>query len=106
MAGFIDRSSALTAVANAGAIGEDRTALEMVGALPTYHFGVAVITEAKARKVLGDWIKPGQVLDVLDTRYLNWHPTHDDGAGLDGRFTADELEAIAWWMRHHALVKA
>jgi len=31
--------------------------------------------------------------------YLAWNTNHKD-ACLDGDFTADELEAIAWWMRH------
>lgn len=32
--------------------------------------------------------------------YLGWNP-HRPEAVLDGDFTADELEAIAWWMRNH-----
>lgn len=32
--------------------------------------------------------------------YLGWTPG-DDEAVLDGHFTADQLEAIAWWMRNH-----
>jgi len=31
--------------------------------------------------------------------YLNWE-AGDSEACLDGQFTADELEAIAWWMRN------
>ncbi len=32
--------------------------------------------------------------------YLNWE-IDDNEAILDGRFTADELEAIAWWMKNN-----
>lgn len=33
--------------------------------------------------------------------YLEWPSLKNHGeAQLDGRFTADELEAIAWWMRN------
>jgi len=31
--------------------------------------------------------------------YLGWS-YGDDEATLDGEFTADDLEAIAWWMRN------
>jgi len=31
---------------------------------------------------------------------LDWG-IHDDTATLDGEFSADELEAIAWWMRRN-----
>jgi hypothetical protein len=31
--------------------------------------------------------------------YLNWDPGNKD-ADLDGQFSADQLEAIAWWMRN------
>jgi len=31
--------------------------------------------------------------------YLAWAP-NDDKATLDGCFNADELEAIAWWMKN------
>jgi hypothetical protein len=31
--------------------------------------------------------------------YLSWD-IGDDKATLDGEFSADELEAIAWWMRN------
>ena len=32
--------------------------------------------------------------------YLSWKPK-EDSATLDGEFTAEELEAIVWWMRHY-----
>lgn len=37
-----------------------------------------------------------------DARYLAWTVGNTE-ATLDGEFTAEELEAIAWWMRHKSL---
>jgi len=56
------------------------------------------MNEAKAREILGDWIKPDGGLYCLG-RYVSWHTSAPD-ACLDDNFTADELEAIAWWMRN------
>lgn len=66
--------------------------------------------EELAREILGD------MCDVLGNRadptikadgglyslsaYLSWD-IGDRQAIIDGEFTADELEAIAWWMRNH-----
>ena len=34
-------------------------------------------------------------------RYVNWDAERSDShVRLDGRFTAEELEAIVWFMRH------
>lgn len=56
--------------------------------------------EKQAREILGTWIKPdGGLYDGL--QYLSYIPGDLD-AMLDARFTADELEAIAWWMRYTA----
>ena len=53
--------------------------------------------EEKARKLLGDSIKEDGLYSL--GWYLGW--THGDAdATLDGSFTADDLEAIAWWMRN------
>ena len=57
------------------------------------------MTEEQVRNIL----KP----DVIEANgglyslgwYLGWTPGSKD-ATLDGLFTADELEAIAWWMRN------
>jgi hypothetical protein len=53
--------------------------------------------EATARKILGATIMPDNDLHG-DDKYISW------GCGaetccLDDDFTADELEAIAWWMK-------
>lgn len=59
------------------------------------------MTEARARQVLGPWIKSN---DVLGGPNWSWHPfegqhfsTADDKSV---HLSADELEAIAWWMRN------
>lgn len=39
---------------------------------------------------------------------LNWYLSYNKGAKdacLDGAFTADDLEAIAWWIRHSKHLK-
>ncbi len=53
--------------------------------------------EEKARQELGDVIQEDNSLHSLSW-YLAWD-TDEHNACLDGRFSADELEAIAWWMR-------
>ena len=54
--------------------------------------------EKRAREILGEWIEPSDDLYDLH-QYLNWE-IGDSNATLDGLFNADELEAIAWWMRN------
>ncbi len=53
----------------------------------------------RALVILNTDIQPCGRLHCLG-RYLNFHPG-DDTATLDADFTADELEAIAWWMRQY-----
>lgn len=60
--------------------------------------------EGLARKILGSAIAEDNGLNSLGW-YLAWGPTWGPrwgrlSATLDGEFTADELEAIAWWMRN------
>jgi hypothetical protein len=56
------------------------------------------MTKTRAEEILGDAIDP---IDngLSSVRYLSWTPG-DRLATLDDSFTADELEAIAWWMRN------
>ena len=54
--------------------------------------------EKKARQILQEWIRPDNTLFDLH-QYLSWSVGSVD-AVLDGPFSADELEAIAWWMRN------
>lgn len=61
----------------------------------------AVMTEQRAREILGDRITEDDSLyDCSD--YLSWSSVHDADATLDAEFDADQLEAIAWWMRNKA----
>jgi len=58
----------------------------------------------RAKKILGDSAEPDGTLydNVREFRgYVDWKPQYPFGATLDGDFTADELAAIAWWMRRH-----
>jgi hypothetical protein len=56
------------------------------------------MNEEQARRILGADIQPNDNLYCLG-RYLSWE-TSDKEATLDAQFTADELEAIAWWMQN------
>jgi hypothetical protein len=56
------------------------------------------VNEQRAREVLGAEIEHDGGLHNLG-RYLSWAPG-DQEAVLDGRFSAEHLEAIAWWMKH------
>ena len=55
--------------------------------------------EAKAKKVLGDYIQTDGVLHNL-SHYTAWAPG-DSTICLDDYFTIKELEAIIWWMKNH-----
>jgi len=55
--------------------------------------------EQWARKVLGDRVQADNSLQHYD-EYLEWVPMLQLTACLDGYFTAEQLEAIAWWMRN------
>ena len=67
------------------------------------------MTEAQARAILWAAIAPDESLggvahsapsDVRGPRgYLEWQ-VGDDMVTIDTALTADELEAIAWWMRN------
>lgn len=62
------------------------------------------MTEEKARELLRHSIDGKDLHDI--GWYLAWKATYPDWATLDGTFSADDLEAIAWWMRHNAEPKA
>lgn len=53
------------------------------------------MTEERAREVLGDRVSGGDII------YTIW----GDGIYLDGSYSPDELEAIAWWMRNKGVEK-
>lgn len=56
------------------------------------------MTEQRAREILGVSITANGSI-YASVNYVYWLPG-DDKATLDDRFSADELEAIAWWMRN------
>ena len=55
--------------------------------------------EKQARKILEDEIESNGELYSLG-RYIAWS-INDAKATLDGSFTANDLEAIAWWMKNN-----
>lgn len=59
--------------------------------------------EEKAKEILGNVIEVDGGLHSLCSgehfAYTNWFKG-DETATLDGEFTADQLEAIAWWIRN------
>lgn len=72
---------------------------------------IGAMNEARAREILGDRIIGKRQLLSVGYNNLNWLPRHPKPRGLidgpeilpaylNGQFTADELEAIAWWMRN------
>lgn len=58
----------------------------------------AGMTESRARELLSGAVDKDGGLYNLGW-YLGWTPGESD-ATLDGQFTADDLEAVAWWMRN------
>jgi hypothetical protein len=58
------------------------------------------MTREQAIEILGTDIQADGRL-FCGGRYLAW-AVGDEEATLDADFTADELEAIAWWMRNSA----
>lgn len=55
----------------------------------------------KSRKIIA---KDGGLYDL--SWYLCWHPGVEEGARLDGEFTADDLEAICIYMRGQETIVA
>jgi len=65
------------------------------------HYGP--MTEQRAREVLRLHVQHNDSL-LGDVEFVDWPAYGDDPehARLDGEFTAEQLEAIAWWMRNKA----
>ncbi len=61
------------------------------------------MNKEKAQEILKEYILPDGGLFCLG-HYLSWRPG-DDEITLDCGFSADELEAIVWWMRHSTTPK-
>lgn len=80
---------------------------EMVGLAVVECAVTTPMTEPRAREILGPALRDSGVLSesiYSPFAYAHWEPG-DAKAILDGGFTADELEAIAWWMRNAPLPK-
>lgn len=60
------------------------------------------MTDERAKELLADDIQDGGGLLSRHGPYLYWS-LNNDTATLDGEFTAEDLEAIAHWMRTHRL---
>ena len=57
------------------------------------------MTKEKAIEILGDMIQSdGSLFDL--GHYVSWK-VGDKEVTLDCQFDADEIEAIAWWMKHN-----
>lgn len=56
------------------------------------------MNEQKAREILGDMVHADETLFGGTCCRTEW--SDGDLARLDGEYYADELEAIAWWIRN------
>ena len=65
------------------------------------------MTEERAREILGDCINGDELyLERHDGEpAISFSRAHGDFIWLHRGFTADELEAIAFWMREHGTGK-
>ena len=62
-----------------------------------------MMTRTKAESILGYAIRADGSLDSsLDSSspYIDWN-RNTNQVDLDGMFEAEQLEAIAWWMKNH-----
>lgn len=61
------------------------------------------MNEQEARRILGDNIQEDGNLLSRGGQYIQFDAGKkvSTDVTLDGYFTADDLEAIAWWMRNH-----
>jgi len=59
------------------------------------------MNEQDARRILAAFVTSDDRLEAAD-RYVSWPLYGDskDRISLDDIFTADEIEAMAWWMRN------
>ena len=58
------------------------------------------MNEERAKKILSKFISDGNILTgetFLD--HMLWFPW-ENTAGIEGEFTLEEIEALAWWMRN------
>lgn len=60
--------------------------------------------EQRAREILTPYLKEGRLGGGMTSHFIS--PDYEEGTiALDGHnFTADELEAMAWWMRNKGAI--
>ncbi len=63
------------------------------------------MTEAEARTILGDTVRPNNSLFHLG-HYTAWPAWDTDTICLDDHFKLNELEAIVWWMTNTRITDA
>lgn len=57
------------------------------------------MNEHKARVILTQYIRCDNALSsIMMENYVYWNG--QDKVVIDGKFTTDELEAIAWWIKN------
>lgn len=57
------------------------------------------MNEEKARELLKEYIQPNNDLMPRGEEFTRWY-TDEENPIIDGCFSPDELEAIAWWVRN------
>jgi hypothetical protein len=59
------------------------------------------MNEKTARKLFGEVRQPDGSLRETDDNWIVW-PVRPDGESIqiDGGFTAEQLDALAWWIRN------
>jgi lipase chaperone LimK len=73
--------------------------MRIIGSITPEGDGRMAMNEARARKILGKSIQPDGSLKAVDV-WADWEAVGYEWVLLDDSYTAEELEAIAWWMRH------
>lgn len=60
------------------------------------------MNEEKAAEIIGEWLEEDGAIQCWDP-WIFWQPDRcPEDISLEGGFSADELEALAWWMRNKA----
>lgn len=68
---------------------------------PLYAYPPEPMTEERARAILANWIEPDNSVDAKYGQGLVlWRPSQPGAVTIDAILRADQLEAIAWWMRN------
>jgi hypothetical protein len=59
------------------------------------------MNEERAKKILSKFIDHGNILHYGNKYedHIFWYPG-DDRVDIEGEFTLEEIEALAWWMRN------